>query len=198
VGRNLAKTGQLQLPKCGIFLVNLRHFALLAQGNSRLLDAALCGEIMGPRRKIEAASIHSGEWNNDEVAQGTVRRGRFGWRGNGRHAGAGCSTMRRMQSARHQGEHGLQVQDRAERQEVTRYKDVNRTNYQKHVTRIVNVTRVQPITRVNVVTRVHNRTVILRQTQNVAQTATLPTRTITTGQTIQVNPAPVSRACNCN
>jgi hypothetical protein len=81
---------------------------------------------------------------------------------------------------------------------VTQYKDVNRTRYQKHVTRIVNVTRVQPITRVNVVTRVHNRTVILRQTQNVAQTATLPVRTVTTGQTIQVNHAPVYRACNCN
>jgi hypothetical protein len=80
---------------------------------------------------------------------------------------------------------------------VTQYKDVNRTQYHKHVTRIVNVTRVQPVTRVNVVTRVHNRTVILRQTQNVAQTATLPTRTITTGKTIQINHAPVSRACNC-
>lgn len=81
---------------------------------------------------------------------------------------------------------------------VTQYKDVNRTNYQKHVTRVVNVTRVQPVTRVHVVTRVHNRTVILRQTQNVAQAATLPTRTVTTAATIQVNHAPVSRACNCN
>jgi hypothetical protein len=81
---------------------------------------------------------------------------------------------------------------------VTQYKDVNRTKYHKHVTRIVNVTRVQPITRVNVVTRVHNRTVILRSTQNVAQSATLPTRTITTGKTVQVNHAPVTRACNCN
>lgn len=81
---------------------------------------------------------------------------------------------------------------------VTRYKDVNQTNYQKHVTRIVNVTRVQPITRVNVVTRVHSRTVILRQTQNVAQTATLPTRTVTTGKTIHINHAPVYRACNCH
>jgi hypothetical protein len=59
---------------------------------------------------------------------------------------------------------------------VTQYKDVNRTNYQKHVRRIVNVTRIQPVTRVNVVTRVHNRTVVLHQTQSVAQTATLPTR----------------------
>lgn len=81
---------------------------------------------------------------------------------------------------------------------VTRYRDVNRTQYHKHVTRVVNVTRVQPITRVNVVTRVHNRTVILRSTQNVAQTATLPMRTITTGKTIQINHAPVTRACNCN
>ena len=81
---------------------------------------------------------------------------------------------------------------------VTRYRDVNRTRYQKHVTRVVNVTRVQPVTRVNVVTRVHNRTVILRATRNVAQTATLPTRTVTTGKTIHINHAPVFRSCNCN
>lgn len=80
---------------------------------------------------------------------------------------------------------------------LTRYKDVNRTNYRKHVTRIVNVTRVQPVTRVHVVTRVHNRTVILRATQNVAQTATLPGRTVTTASTIQVNHAPTYSSCNC-
>lgn len=78
---------------------------------------------------------------------------------------------------------------------VTRYKDVDRTSYHRHITRVVSVTRVQPITRVNVVTRVHNRTVILRQTQGVAQTATLPTRTVTTGKTIQINHAPVYRSC---
>lgn len=78
---------------------------------------------------------------------------------------------------------------------LTQYKDVNRTSYHRHITRVVTVTRVQPITRVNVVTRVHNRTVILRQTQNVAQTATLPTRTVTTGKTIQINHAPTSRVC---
>jgi len=80
---------------------------------------------------------------------------------------------------------------------VTQYKDVNRTNYQKHVNRIVNVTRIQPVTRVNVVTRVHNRMVVLHQTQNVAQTATLPTRTVTTGKTIQINHPTEHRNCNC-
>ena len=80
---------------------------------------------------------------------------------------------------------------------VTQYKDVNRTSYQKHVNRIVNVTRIQPVTRVNVVTRVHNRTVVLHQTQHVAQTATLPTRTVTTGKTIQVNHPTEHRNCNC-
>ena len=80
---------------------------------------------------------------------------------------------------------------------VTQYKDVNRTNYQKHVNRIVNVTRIQPVTRVNVVTRVHNRMVVLHQTQHVAQTATLPTRTVTTGKTIQVNHPTEHRNCNC-
>jgi len=80
---------------------------------------------------------------------------------------------------------------------VTQYKDVNRTNYQKHVNRIINVTRVQPVTRVNVVTRVHHRTVVLHQTQHVAQTATLPTRTVTTGKTIQINHPAAHRNCNC-
>jgi hypothetical protein len=80
---------------------------------------------------------------------------------------------------------------------VTRYKDVNRTHYQKHVKRIINVTRVQPVTRVNVVTRVHNRTVVLHQTQRVAQTASLPTRTVTTGKTIQINHPTQHRNCNC-
>jgi hypothetical protein len=80
---------------------------------------------------------------------------------------------------------------------VTQYKDVNKTSYQKRVNRIVNVTRIQPVTRVNVVTRVHNRTVVLHQTQNVAQTATLPTRTVTTGKTIQINHPAEHRHCNC-
>ena len=80
---------------------------------------------------------------------------------------------------------------------VTRYKDVNRTTYHRHITRVVNVTRVQPITRVNVVTRVHNRTVILRGSQSVAQTVTLPGRTVTTGQTVQINHGTSSRPCNC-
>ena len=80
---------------------------------------------------------------------------------------------------------------------VTQYKDVNRTSYQKHVNRIVNVTRIQPVTRVNVVTRVHNRTVVLHQTQHVAQTATLRTRTVTTGKTIQINHPTEHRNCNC-
>jgi phage-related protein len=80
---------------------------------------------------------------------------------------------------------------------VTQYKDVNRTKYQKHVNRIVNVTRIQPVTRVSVVTRVHNRMVVLHQTQHVAQTATLPTRTVTTGKTIQVNHPTEHRNCNC-
>lgn len=80
---------------------------------------------------------------------------------------------------------------------VTQYKDVNNTKYVKHVNRIVTVMRVQPVTRVNVVTRVHNRTVILRQTQHVGQTATLPTRTITTGKTIQINHSPTYGSCNC-
>jgi len=83
-------------------------------------------------------------------------------------------------------------------QNVTRYKDVNRTNYQKHVKRIVNVTRIQPVTRVNVVTRVHNRTVFLHQTQNVAPTAILPTRTVMTGKTVQINHPTQHRNCNCN
>lgn len=72
-------------------------------------------------------------------------------------------------------------------QNVTKYKDVNNTKYVTHTKRIVNVTRIQPVTRVNVVTRVHNRTKILTENQNVAQTKTLPTRTITTGQTQQVS-----------
>jgi hypothetical protein len=80
---------------------------------------------------------------------------------------------------------------------VTKYKDVNRTRYEKVINRLVNVTRVQPITRVNVVTRVHNRTVVLHQAQNVAQVQTLPTHTVTTGKTIQINHAPVNRSCNC-
>jgi len=80
---------------------------------------------------------------------------------------------------------------------VTKYKDVNRTRYQKIVNRVVNVTRIQPITRVSMVTRVHNRTVVLHQTQNVAQVQTLPTKTSTTGKTIQINHEPVHRACNC-
>jgi hypothetical protein len=80
---------------------------------------------------------------------------------------------------------------------VTQYKDVNKTSYQKRINRIVNVTRIQPVTRVNVVTRVHNRTVVLHQTQNVAQTATLPTRTVTTGKTIQINHPTEHRNCNC-
>jgi hypothetical protein len=80
---------------------------------------------------------------------------------------------------------------------VTQYKDVNKTSYQKHVKRIVNVTRIQPVTRVNVVTRVHNRMVVLHQTQNVAQTATLPTRTVTTGKTVQINHPTQHRNCNC-
>jgi hypothetical protein len=79
--------------------------------------------------------------------------------------------------------------------DVTRYKDVNNTRYQRHLTRVVNVTRVQPITRMHVVTRVHNRMVILRQTQNVAQTVSLPARTITTGKTIQINHAPTFGSC---
>jgi hypothetical protein len=78
---------------------------------------------------------------------------------------------------------------------VTRFRDVNRMRYQRHVTRVVNVTRVQPITRVNVVTRVHHRTVILRQTQRVAQTASLPMRTVTTGKTIHINHAPRFGTC---
>jgi len=80
---------------------------------------------------------------------------------------------------------------------VTQYKDVDRTTYHRHITRVVTVTRVQPITRVNMVTRVHNRTVILRGTQNVAQSTTLPTRTVTTGKTIHINHGTTSRACNC-
>lgn len=80
---------------------------------------------------------------------------------------------------------------------VTQYKDVDKTKYVKHVSRIVTVTRVQPVTRVNVVTRVHNRTVILRETQNVAQMATLPTRTVTTAKTIQVNHPATYGTCNC-
>jgi len=80
---------------------------------------------------------------------------------------------------------------------VTQYKDVNRTNYRKYVNRIVNVTRIQPVTHVNVVTRVHNRMVILHQTQHVAQTATLPTRTVMTGKTIQIHHPAEHRNCNC-
>jgi hypothetical protein len=70
---------------------------------------------------------------------------------------------------------------------VTRFRDVNRTNYQRHITRVVNVTRVQPITRVHLVTRVHHRTVILRQTQSVARTMSLPGRTFTVGSTVHIN-----------
>jgi len=80
---------------------------------------------------------------------------------------------------------------------VTQYKDVNKTRYEKRVNRVINVTRIQPVTRVNVVTRVHNRTVVLHQTQNVAQVQTLPTRTMTTGKTVQINHAAVHRSCNC-
>jgi len=50
---------------------------------------------------------------------------------------------------------------------------------------------------VNVVTRVHNRMVILHQTQHVAQTATLPTRTVMTGKTIQIHHPAEHRNCNC-
>jgi hypothetical protein len=78
---------------------------------------------------------------------------------------------------------------------VTQYKDVNRTKYTKHINRVVTVTRVQPVTRLSVVTRVHNRTVVLRQTQHVAQARTLPTRTIKTAKTIQVNHMPTSVTC---
>ncbi|HEY7552209.1 MAG TPA: hypothetical protein VH913_22125 [Hyphomicrobiaceae bacterium] len=78
---------------------------------------------------------------------------------------------------------------------VTRFKDVNHTRFQRHVTRVVHVTRVQPIQRVHLVTRVHNRMVILRQTQNVAQTTSLPMRTVTTGKTIHINHAPTFGTC---
>jgi hypothetical protein len=54
---------------------------------------------------------------------------------------------------------------------------------------------VQPITRVNVVTRVHHRTVILRQTQRVAQTVSLPARTVTTGKTVNISHRPTFGTC---
>jgi hypothetical protein len=38
---------------------------------------------------------------------------------------------------------------------------------------------------------------VLHQTQHVAQTATLPTRTVTTGKTIQINHPAEHRNCNC-
>ncbi|HVY42073.1 MAG TPA: hypothetical protein VG966_03525 [Hyphomicrobiaceae bacterium] len=80
---------------------------------------------------------------------------------------------------------------------VTQYKDVDRTRYVKHVNRLVTVTSVQPITRVHLVTRVHNRTVVRNRTENIAQTAMLPTRTITTAKTIQINHKPINASCGC-
>ncbi len=78
---------------------------------------------------------------------------------------------------------------------VTQYKDVDRTKYVKHVNRLVTVTNVQPITRVNLITRVHDRTVVLNKIANVAQRQVLPTRTVTTGKTVQVNHKPVYASC---
>lgn len=70
---------------------------------------------------------------------------------------------------------------------VTKYKDVNHTNYVKHINRVVSVTQMQPVIRTNVVTRIHDRPVITSRNEYVNQTQMLPTRTITTGKTIQIN-----------
>ena len=80
---------------------------------------------------------------------------------------------------------------------VTQYKDVDRTKVVKHVNRLVTVTNVQPVMRVNTITRVHNRTVVNHKTVNVAQARTLPTQTITSAKTIQVNHKPVHASCGC-
>jgi len=79
----------------------------------------------------------------------------------------------------------------------TVFKDVNRTRYQRHVTRVMSVTRVQPITKLHVVTRVHNRMVTLRQTQHLSKIVRLPPRTETTRSTIFINhPATFGRCCH--
>lgn len=78
---------------------------------------------------------------------------------------------------------------------VTQYKDVDRTKYVKHVNRWITVTSIQPITRVNLITRVHDRTVVRNKVENVAQRQVLPTRTVTTAKTIQVNHKPVYASC---
>lgn len=80
---------------------------------------------------------------------------------------------------------------------VTQYKDVDRTKYVKRINRLVTVTNVQPVTRVNLITRIHDRTVVRNKVENVAERQVLPMRTVTTGQTIQVNHKPVYASCGC-
>ncbi|MDQ8727991.1 hypothetical protein [Bradyrhizobium sp. LHD-71] len=77
---------------------------------------------------------------------------------------------------------------------ITRYKDVNRTRYMKLINRNVNVTRIQPITRVNVVTRIHDRTAVRNRVVNVAQTRVLPAKTITTSKVIQMGSSSTPKA----
>lgn len=71
--------------------------------------------------------------------------------------------------------------------DVTHYNDVQRTNYRKHIHRIVNVTQVQPVIHTNVVTRIHDRPVVMSKVVQEHRTETLPTRTINTGKTFRTS-----------
>jgi hypothetical protein len=71
--------------------------------------------------------------------------------------------------------------------DVTHYNDVDRTQYMKHIHRIVDVTQVQPVIHTNVVTRIHDRPVVMSRVVQENRTETLPTRTIHSGKTIRTN-----------
>jgi hypothetical protein len=80
---------------------------------------------------------------------------------------------------------------------VTQYRDVNKTKVIKQINRHVTVTNVQPVTRVNLITRVHDRVVVHNKVENVSQRQVLPTRTITTAKTVQINHPTVYGSCGC-
>lgn len=70
---------------------------------------------------------------------------------------------------------------------VTRYKDIDHTQYEKHIHRVVDVQQVQPVIHTNVVTRIHDRPVIMSKVVEEHRTEMLPGRTINSGKVIHMN-----------